>query len=455
MTDDDTPAPPDSFGDAHSLHHIIDLPELAPQHYDSEGFAAISTHMGIEWRWNVRSRHVEWRSATADDAIWADATDRRVAWFRDNGRRFYTTVNTRGIQPWKPADTEFKTMFLAHLNGREFDPFQDWLETLPEWDGHDRAETLLTRLFAVADTELHRWASRYPLLAAVERTYAPGTKIREHPVLFGPQDIGKSTVYSHLLPARARNDWFGDHLELDSSGKEQAEALAGRVIVEIAELTGTRRADIEKIKGFLSRFNDGQHRGAYAVHAEKAPRRCAIVMTANPDMIRLPNDPSGNTRFVSVICQPPGRDIEPILDRERHQLWAETLHKHRNGTWATARLPRHLGLERDRINEEMRSSDDAFEDKIVQLRSNEPATLTAIAAAISVNLTSNGARLQTALRNHGWLHDPKQVRRNGKRVRLWHPPVNQPAVDEAKYVVGMTAWQKQIRDDGGDSEIDF
>lgn len=385
--------------------------------------------------------------------MWKEATDRHHAWFRDAARRNYETTNSRGLQPWKPPTTDYEVMLGAHLNSREIDPFEEWLAELPDWDGHDRCETLLARIFDVPLDNLSRWASRYPMLAAVERTYQPGAKIDEHPVLFGPQGIGKSAMFAWLLPNRARDDWFGDKLELDGTGKEQAEALAGRVIVEIAELTGYRKADIERMKAFLTRRNDGQHRGAFARHAESAPRRCAIVMTANPEMTGLPNDPSGNRRFVAVNLSHSRGPVEPLLDRERHQLWAETVHKYRNGTWPTARLPRDLITVQTAVNEAARDTDDAFEDRILKLWSEEPATLLDIAAAVGVNAVSHSNRLQAALRNAGWTQDGTRVRREGKQVRLWHPPDPQIDRREARYIVGMTALQ--MHKQGLDTEDDF
>ena len=412
--------------------------KLPPQPYDAPGLQEISAHMQLEWRWNLRSRTVEHLDRSRPDPIWERATDRTHARFRDRAQRFYTTLAAGNREaPWNPSNIAYERALNAAIADNEVDPFLDWLENLPDWDATDRCETLLTDLFGIEPDELTRWASRYPMLAAVERTYRPGAKIDEHPVLFGPQGAGKSAMYERLLPERARPEWHGDGVELDATLKEQAEALAGRVIVEIPELSGYKRAEIRKMKGFLTRKNDGQHRSAWARSAEPSPRRCAIVLTANPEEARLPNDPSGNRRFVSIEIEAATGPVEPVIDAIRDQLWAETLHKHLvTEEWATAQLPRALKTVQETVNAEFRDNDDAYEALLAQLHAPAPATLNEIGSAVGVNATSAAHRLTTALRNQKWVYNPKQVRRKGAIVRLWHPPHDQPDYKHARYVIG-------------------
>ena len=45
--------------------------------------------------------------------------------------------------------------------------------------------------------------------------------------------------------------------------KAQVEALQGRVLVEVAEMSGSTRAEVESIKTFLARQDDGAVRLTY------------------------------------------------------------------------------------------------------------------------------------------------------------------------------------------------
>ena len=82
-------------------------------------------------------------------------------------------------------------------------------------------------------------------------------------ILVGPQSLGKSTVWAWLLPPADRRSWFSDALKFHSDLKAQVEALQGRVLVEAAEMSGSTRAEVESMKGFLARQDDGAVRLTY------------------------------------------------------------------------------------------------------------------------------------------------------------------------------------------------
>ena len=80
----------------------------------------------------------------------------------------------------------------------------------------------------------------------------PGIKFDTMLVLSGPQGIGKSTIISKLC-----GEWFNDSLLLsDTKDKTAAEKLQGFWILEIGELAGLKKTEIETLRGFISRQND-------------------------------------------------------------------------------------------------------------------------------------------------------------------------------------------------------
>ena len=60
-----------------------------------------------------------------------------------------------------------------------------------------------------------------------------------------------------------------------------AEALQGRVIVEASELAGLNRAEIEALKAFLTRQDDGGVRLSWRRNPNPMPRRAIIIGTTN------------------------------------------------------------------------------------------------------------------------------------------------------------------------------
>ena len=246
--------------------------------------------LSIAYRWNLRKGALEYR----DCGDWTPENDRHAADVRERiAAQCVAKSNTM------QSLTFGRDMFADRLNviayRHEVDPALEWLETLPAHDGVDRLDRLLHNCFVLTDRadppELVAWVGRFLVMGAVWRTLHPGAKLDETPVV-GPQGVGKSTLLQYLLPPDA-TDWFADGLNCLSTDKEFAEALAGRVIVELSEMRGRSLADIDALKARLTRTNDGYHRGAYARHAETQLRRAIIVGTTN-SMAALPNDVTGN-----------------------------------------------------------------------------------------------------------------------------------------------------------------
>ena len=118
---------------------------------------------------------------------------------------------------------------------------------------------------------------------------------------------------------------------------KSVEGMLGRVLVELSELTGFRRAELESLKAFISRRDDGATRLAIGVILKTALRRCILVGTSN-DTECLPNDPSGNTRFVPIQCGE-GSHVEPYLAEHRAQLWAKGWRSTTRASGRTSRAP--------------------------------------------------------------------------------------------------------------------
>ena len=80
--------------------------------------------------------------------------------------------------------------------------------------------------------------------------------------------------------------------------KAAAEKLQGYFILELGELAGMKKADIETVKSFISRRDD-KYRASYGITVESHPRQCVIVGTTNAENGFL-RDVTGNRRFWPV-----------------------------------------------------------------------------------------------------------------------------------------------------------
>ena len=212
--------------------------------------------------------------------------------------------------------------FTKVADDRRFHPIRDYLDGLPAWDGVPRVETLLVRCLQADDTPYVRAVTRKTLAAAVARIYRPGTKFDCVLVIDGEQGIGKSTLFKDLVG----DSYYSETLSLtDMDDKSGAEKLQGFWVVEIPELAGMKKADIEKVKAFLSTADD-KYRPSYGKTVESHPRQCIIIASVNGERGYL-RDITGNRRFwVVKVHQEEQVKKWQFSDAERDQIWAEAKH---------------------------------------------------------------------------------------------------------------------------------
>ena len=194
-----------------------------------------------------------------------------------------------------------------------FHPVCDYLDGL-KWDGVPRIDRWLITYGQADDTEYVRAVGAIMLVAAVRRVRQPGCKFDEMPIFEAPQGLDKSTVLSTLA---VQQEWFSDDLPLNADGKKVIEQLRGKWIVEAAEMSGLRRADVEHLKAMLSRQVD-RGRLAYGRITTECPRQWIVVGTTN-ETIYL-KDLTGNRRIWPVKVK--SFDAAAVR-RDRDQLWAE------------------------------------------------------------------------------------------------------------------------------------
>lgn len=239
--------------------------------------------------------------------FWRDADDAQLICYIDAN---YGTFSARNydIAVTKIADD------------RGYHPVRNFLDQLPMWDGTQRAATLLVDYLGAADNDYTQAITRKTLCGAVMRVKHPGIKFDSIPVLNGPQGIGKST-----LIARLGGDWYSDSVSLtDMNDKTAAEKLQGYWILEIGELAGMKKADIDKVKAFISRQDD-KYRASFGRRVTPHPRQCIFFGTTNSEKGYL-RDITGNRRFWTI--KTPGNGTKKPWDMTQddvNQIWAEVL----------------------------------------------------------------------------------------------------------------------------------
>ena len=212
----------------------------------------------------------------------------------------------------------------AVMNSRRKHPVREYLSSL-SWDGEERLDSLLIDFLGARDTELTRAQTRKQFVAAVVRAIRPGCKYDYALVITGPEGIGKST-----LLARMGGEWFSDSV-VTVEGKEGMASLRKAWLIELGELAGIKRSEVEAVKQYLSRSID-KYRPAYGRREEEYPRQCVFFGTTNETHFLKGTD--GNRRFwvVEAGVKAPTKTIWTELDSSyRDQVWAEAKTRYEQG----------------------------------------------------------------------------------------------------------------------------
>lgn len=239
--------------------------------------------------------------------FWRDADDAQLITYIDLR---YGTFSARN----------YEVAVAKVTDDRSYHPIRDFIDALPEWDGIPRVDTLLVDCLGASDNVYVRAVTRKTLCAAIARVLSPGIKFDSMLVLNGPQGVGKSTLIAKLA-----GEWFSDSLSLsDTKDKTAAEKLQGYWLLEIGELAGLKKAEVETLRSFLSRQND-IYRASFGRRATPHLRQCVFFGTTNAEKGYL-RDTTGNRRFWPVKTPGGGkRQSWQLTPDEVLQIWAEAL----------------------------------------------------------------------------------------------------------------------------------
>lgn len=229
----------------------------------------------------------------------------------------------------------------------KYHPIRVYFEGLV-WDNVPRVDSLFIDYLGTEDSVYNRAVTRKAMVAAVARILIPGIKFDYMLVLVGKQGIGKSHIISLLGQC-----WYSDSLNT-VQGKEAYEQLQDAWLIEMAELSATRKAETEAVKHFISKRED-IYRVAYGKRVTKFPRQCVFFGTTNDN--EFLRDKTGNRRFWPMVvgtCKRKKDLWANMTQTEIDQIWAEALEIFKAGE--------NLFLEADIEKEAMKRQDKHTEE---------------------------------------------------------------------------------------------
>jgi predicted P-loop ATPase len=266
------------------------------------------------------SNEFNYRNETFGKLPWDDTKEPRPWTDTDDaGIRYYIEkcYNINGIKKIEDA-------LALRFSETKYHPVREYLEPL-KWDGTNRLDRLMIEYLGADDSEYTRAVTRKTFCAAVARVYRPGVKFDYMLTMTGAQGLGKSTLIKKMA-----KHWFSDSL-ISIGTKEAYESLHGVWLLELAELTATKKAEVEAVKQFISKQED-VYRRAYGHNTSYHPRQCIFFGSTNDyEFLR---DSTGNRRFWPILTSKERKVksvFEDLTDDLIDQLWAEAKHYYDNG----------------------------------------------------------------------------------------------------------------------------
>jgi predicted P-loop ATPase len=206
----------------------------------------------------------------------------------------------------------------------EHNPVQEFLNSLPEWDGQNHIAKVLSRLPGITSEQLNYltiWL-RSSVAHWMQLDMLHGNECV--PTLIGFQGCGKTTFVRRLLPLHLR-EYYLDHLNLANKFDKEM-ALTNNLFVNLDELDAIRPSQQSSLKQTLS-VSKVNGRPIFGKTQEDRPRFASFVATTNN---RHPlKDVTGSRRYICIQI-PDGQMIDNSGEIDYGQLYVQVVHEIRD-----------------------------------------------------------------------------------------------------------------------------
>ena len=218
---------------------------------------------------------------------------------------------SQGIRCW---DKDIRR-YVNSNDIEQYDPMNDFLEHLPQWDGHDRVTELAQRI----KTNYEEWSHLFHIwmrsMIAMWLGKGQLTGNALVPLLIGRQGCGKSSFCRILLP-RDQREYYNDRINFKNE-QDLNIGLTSFALINLDEFDKiTQRQQV--VLKYLVSTADLKYRPPYGKAYTVNRRFASFIGTTNESMPLT--DPTGSRRFVCVRVED---DIDFQTPIEYDQLYAQ------------------------------------------------------------------------------------------------------------------------------------
>ncbi len=256
----------------------------------------------IRLRHNKVTARVEWAPLGNDPNVkWEMVCDRTV---NSLWTKLSEQLRVRADDIYRIISSDFVPLY---------DPFLDYLESLPEWDAttqpdyiHQLAQTITVKGGEKEQLLMERYLKKW-LVAMIASWINVEVVNNVIFVLIGPQGIFKTTWFNYLLPPELRS-YFHSKTDSRRMNRDDLLSLTQHGLVCCEELDTMSPKELNQLKAVVTTQYINE-RAAYAHFAEQRPHLASFCGTGNN--AQFLTDPTGNRRWLPF-------EVESILSPWDH-----------------------------------------------------------------------------------------------------------------------------------------
>lgn len=212
--------------------------------------------------------------------------------------------------------TDLRSLLLSD-HSSDFDPFQEYFNNLPAWDGTDYIAQLADTVQVDDDQDYWTFCLRKWLVAMVASLIQKSTVNHLMLVLNSQQGFGKSHWTELLLPPELRR--YYANASVNDKDKDFMLKLCYRALVSIEEFDVLSQQETARLKKIITQ-SGVEERKAYGENEENYVRHASLIASTNNHKMLV--DPTGSRRFVPFTILK--MDYEFTIDYT--QLYAQVMH---------------------------------------------------------------------------------------------------------------------------------
>lgn len=274
--------------------------------YKTEAFLK----MHYEMRRNIMTGVVQYRKKDGYDYDFHDLTDEAL-----------NTMTNRAVKAGIGSWDKDMRRIINSEDVKIYDPIEDFIFSLPKWDGKDYVSDFINRIPTDSPVIRH-WLCVW-LLSMVAHWLGRDLKHGNAlvPLLIGEQGCGKSTFCGMILPPEL-SDYYNDKVNFKNETDINL-GLSSFALINIDEFDSVKKSQQPVLKYLLSK-STVRMRPPFGKAFVNRRRFASFIGTTNHT--HPLTDPTGSRRFVCIQI-PQGSIIDTTTPVNHRQLYAQLYHE--------------------------------------------------------------------------------------------------------------------------------